>query len=201
LKAVKKENIKDDTKNVIVEIKKRLYRGEIIERNVGAIEVLCKDTGMRIVCGKNKLRRIDEACDKLEVKVEKVGLLGIREVSYKFIEPSVVFDLISGLQFKEAKFTFNKDDKFAKVVVGDVCLNTELIADGITIVDKTVARGNGKFIQELKQAEYEAKSQHLNIWRFGDIDLDEVDDKKENKPKKEKKEKKIKKRKSNKKDS
>jgi len=189
LKQVKKENIKENTKNVIVEIKKRLYRGEIIEANPGAYEVICKDTGIRVCCGKNKLKNSTEEIDKLEIKVKKVGMIGIAPVRFDILDASILNELINGYQFKPAELTFNKKGDFVKVDIEEKCLNIMLVENGITIVNKEIGKRGDKseFSQQIREAELEARTSHLNIWRFGDLDVEEFEDDKESKKKNQKK--------------
>jgi len=140
LKALKKEPIKEETKNVIVEYRKKFYRGEFLKVEPSAYEVECKDIGLRVVCGKNKLRCSTEEIDKLEVKVKKVGVLGIRAVRYDFVDASAVCEYVVEHMFKPVKITLNKKKDFAKAVFGESCLNVDVIANGFTVVDKSVAR-------------------------------------------------------------
>ncbi|EKE39439.1 hypothetical protein ENUP19_0018G0034 [Entamoeba nuttalli] len=168
-----------DGQKCVVEIKGVQYRAIITKAVPTANVVKCIDTGAVIVCGKNKLKPLKEEFENIEVTVKSIALAGIKTlVRGKDVDFDAMISAVSAFFNKEATMfvaTIN-DKEVAKVIVGDVCINTMLIQEGLSTLDRFF-NDSSEWGRAMTNAQSAAKDKHLNVWRYGEIEDEEEKDK------------------------
>lgn len=153
-------------KGYAVDIKGTMYRAEVLSLNNGANVVRCVDTGITTVVGKAKIRAIPEEIANREVKVLSKKLIGIKPLRVK--DQCYKAMLEAPQQFFGNVVAMSVCSDEAKIVLGDVCLNVFLVAQGLALVDKKFF-DKGEFGTALRDSQAKAKENHLNAWQFGEI--------------------------------
>ncbi|EDR24545.1 hypothetical protein EDI_231780 [Entamoeba dispar SAW760] len=150
----------------IVESKGFFYRAEFVEVATGANVLKCIDTGAVIICGKNKLKPITEEIAGKPVTVKTVGLVGLKTLTTKDVDFSAAVEAVASYYKKEVSLFVSGEE--AKVVVEGVCINTYLVQHGLAFVDKHF-HDNSEWGVALLAAQSQAKENHLNVWRYGEV--------------------------------
>jgi len=173
LSELKKGPIKGkDGDECIVEVEKKFYRGIIIHAKTGGNLVQLKDTGSYIVIGNNKIKATTDEIKQIKNKLQHIELTSV--ITEKF------GDFEFELMLKEMKQFFNKqatleleseNKESGRVTVEGKCLSTFLIEKGYGYLPLGFKDNNVWGVNIIK-AQAEAKIQHLNVWKYGELGLD-----------------------------
>ncbi|KAL7722276.1 TNase-like domain-containing protein [Entamoeba marina] len=188
MKTVKKGQVKEqDGVKCIVDYKNKLYRAQIIRAVPTANEVKCIDTGVLVICGKNRLRPITSEFESIEFPINSVGLVGIDTLKQSDVDFTSMCNAVSEFYGSEAVIeTTGTEIPLARITVGDVCINTTLLSKGLSTLTKYF-KDQTKWGTEMIAAQDEAKENHLSIWRYGEIQDEEETKPSQQKPKSQKK--------------
>ncbi|XP_060519354.1 staphylococcal nuclease domain-containing protein 1 [Cylas formicarius] len=95
-----------------------------------------------------------------------------RELAIKFLKADTSDKLYLNLEYKNQgappAASLHKDTSGASDIF------RSLIADGFLMVDKVKSRRQNKLLEDYRQAQDQAKKEHLNIWEYGDITEDDA---------------------------
>ena len=178
MKGLKKGKIEEkEGAKCIVDVKGKFYRAMIIAPVPTAFVIKCIDTGAVIVCGKNKLKPMPEEIEKFEApkKIQQITLVGLKTpVRGKHEEFETSINAVAGYYNKEGKLytcVFG-ETPYAKVIVGEVCINKMLVEEGLAVLNKSF-KDNSEWGKEMFAAQEAAREKHTNMWTYGEFYDDE----------------------------
>ncbi|ELP90120.1 hypothetical protein EIN_405340, partial [Entamoeba invadens IP1] len=156
---------------VAVEYKGKWYRANVVVVAPKANILKCVDTGVFVTVGKKKTKMIGEEEKKAPINVKSIGLVAIDcLIKGKNVEFDMMVNTVLEFCNKEASIYISgkAETEAAKVVVGNVCINTILVQNGLATLSRFF-KDNTEWGTALTYAQAAAKEGHMNVWRYGEI--------------------------------
>ncbi|KAL8424541.1 hypothetical protein Efla_005647 [Eimeria flavescens] len=158
------------------------YRGRVESRDSTKVTLFLIDEGIRETLGIDKLRRCPSSLGAAAVPPQAIpcafsGLLPPPEMEPEAAE--ALRDLVSDQVFHCLVENLDEERRRRCVLTTEeehadkgLSVNEKLLAMGLALFDRKSAT---KFASRFQAEEQKARKQHLNVWRYGDIDADEDD--------------------------
>jgi len=161
-----------DNDECIAEVDKKFYRAIVIHAKTGGNLVQLKDTGSYVVLGNNKLKQTTKEIKAIKAKINGIVLTSVEAEKFEDFDFETMLNETKQFFNKVATLELESDNKEAgRVTIEGKCLSTFLVENGFAHLPIGFKDSNVWGINIIK-AQNEAKVQHLNVWRYGELSFD-----------------------------